>query len=177
MLQYLFCSLVILNKYFKTGIVIVQMHFPSLTLCNESFGWLFEKVKKHKGISGGHIERLPFGLIWYYYVGIATRTFTIHKNVYFVAWGKFVTCLNSKRKTRQKSVAAILKKWSPFCFDWHCHARIYITWFLINDSTYLATNNSKQWEADISGRWKWLAAILKNGHHFVYKTNLRWPYF
>ena len=36
MFQYLFCYLVILNKYFKTGILIIQMYFPSLTLYNES---------------------------------------------------------------------------------------------------------------------------------------------
>ena len=60
------------------------------------------------------MEWLPFGLIWYYYVWIATRTSLIHKNVYFVAWGKFLTCLKTKRKKRQKSVAAILKNGRHF---------------------------------------------------------------
>ena len=65
-------------------------------------------VLKHKEIGGDHIEWLPFGLTLYYYVWTVTA-FPIDYNVYFVTWGKILTCLATERKKMQKSVAAIFK--------------------------------------------------------------------
>ena len=69
-------------------------------------------------------------------------------------------------------------KWSPFCFNRHCLVKTDITGFLIHDNTSLVTKIMilRQLEAEIGWRSKSLAAILKNGRHFVYRTNLRWPY-
>ena len=71
-----------------------------------------------------------------------------------------------------------LKKWLPFCFNKHCHVKTDITGFLIHDKTSLVTKIMilRQLDAEIAWGEKLLAGILKNGRHFVYRTNLRWPY-
>ena len=58
--------------------------------------------------------------IWFNFVLLRLNCYNIpivtniHYNIYFVTWGKILTCLATETKKRQKSVAAILKNGRHF---------------------------------------------------------------
>ena len=57
-------------------------------------------------------------------------------------------------KEKAEICGSHFEKSLPFCFDWHRHARIDITGFLIHDNTYLVTKIMilRKLDAEISGR-------------------------
>ena len=69
-------------------------------------------------------------------------------------------------------------KWPPFVLYGFIYAKNGTTIFLFYNNTYLVIKIMIiRWlDAEIKERQKSLAAILKNGSHFVFGTNLRWPY-
>ena len=69
-------------------------------------------------------------------------------------------------------------KWPPFVFYGFIYTKTHTTVFLFYNNTYLVIKIMiiTCLDAEIKERQKSLAAILKNGSHFVFGTNLRWPY-
>ena len=71
-----------------------------------------------------------------------------------------------------------LGKWPPFALYGFIYAKTGTTIFLFYNNTYLVIEIMiiRCPDAEIKERQKSLVAILKNGSHFVFGTNLQWPY-